>query len=100
MSGNVSRLKAAKNAIAQLLNQLKGERIAVIIFANEAFTQLPLTMDYGAAKLFVPDIETDMISDQGTNIGSAFDEALTQFKDEESGRAILVITDGEDHERQ
>ena len=100
MSGNVSRLKAAKNAIAQLLNQLKGERIAVIIFANEAFTQLPLTMDYGAAKLFVPDVETDMISDQGTNIGSAFDEALTQFKDEESGRAILVITDGEDHERQ
>jgi Ca-activated chloride channel family protein len=57
-------------------------------------------MDYGAAKLFVPDIETDMISDQGTNIGSALDEALTQFKDEESGRAILVITDGEDHERK
>lgn len=100
MSGNESRLKAAKNAIAQLLNQLKGERVSVIIFANEAFTQLPLTMDYGAAKLFVPDIETDMISDQGTNIGAAFSEALTQFKDEESGRAILVITDGEDHERR
>lgn len=99
MSGKTSRLKAAKNAIIQLLNQLKGERVSVIIFANDAFTQLPLTMDYGAAKLFVPDIETSMISDQGTNIGIALQEAQNQFKDEESGRAILVITDGEDHEQ-
>jgi Ca-activated chloride channel homolog len=99
MSGKVSRLKAGKNAIIQLLNQLKGERIAVIIFANDAFTQLPLTMDYGAAKLFIPDVESSMISDQGTNIGNALKEAQEQFKDEESGRAILVITDGEDHEQ-
>lgn len=99
MSGKNSRLKSAKNAIVQLLNQLKGERIAVIIFANDAFTQLPLTMDYGAAKLFIPDVESSMISDQGTNIGNALLEAQEQFKDEESGRAILVITDGEDHEQ-
>lgn len=99
MGGNQSsRLTAAKHAIGELLNQLKGERIAVIIFANDAYTQLPLTMDYGAAKLFVPDIETSMISDQGTNIGRALEVAQEQFKDTESGKAILVITDGEDHE--
>lgn len=99
MGGNQSsRLTAAKQSIGELLNQLKGERIAVVVFANNAYTQLPLTMDYGAAKLFVPDIETSMISDQGTNIGRALEVAQEQFKDTESGKAILVITDGEDHE--
>lgn len=99
MGGNQSsRLTAAKQAIGELLNQLKGERIAVVVFANDAYTQLPLTMDYGAAKLFVPDIETSMITDQGTNIGRALEVAQDQFKDTESGKAILVITDGEDHE--
>ena len=93
-----SRLTAAKQAIGELLNQLKGERIAVVVFANDAYTQLPLTMDYGAAKLFVPDIETSMITDQGTNIGRALEVAQEQFKDTEAGRAVLVITDGEDHE--
>lgn len=97
-SGQTSRLTAAKQAIGELLNQLKGERIAVVVFANDAYTQLPLTMDYGAAKLFIPDIETSMISDQGTNVGRALEQAQEQFKDTESGKAILVITDGEDHE--
>lgn len=96
--GNASRLTAAKNAINELLNKMTGERIAVVIFANDAYVQLPLTMDYGAAKLFIPDIETSMISDQGTNIGKALEVAQTQFKDAESGQAILVVTDGEDHE--
>lgn len=99
MSGNKSRLYAAKQAISHLMNQMAGERIAVIVFANDAYTQLPLTLDYGAAKLFVPDIETSMITDQGTNIGRALEVAQEQFKDEESGRALLVITDGEDHEK-
>jgi Ca-activated chloride channel homolog len=99
MGGNqTSRLTAGKQAIGELLNQLRGERIAVVVFANNAYTQLPLTMDYGAAKLFIPDIETSMISDQGTNIGRALEVAQEQFKDTESGKAILVITDGEDHE--
>jgi Ca-activated chloride channel family protein len=100
MKNGVSRLTAAKATISELLNQLKGERIAVVVFANDAFVQLPLTMDYGAAKLFVPDIETSMLSDQGTNIGNALAVAQTQFKDTESGKAILVLTDGEDHEQK
>lgn len=94
-----SRLTAAKHALDELLNQMKGERISLITFANDAVTQLPLTLDYGAAKLFLPDIETNMISNQGTNIGQALKVAKQQFKDSEAGKAILVITDGEDHEK-
>jgi Ca-activated chloride channel family protein len=97
-SKEASRLDAAKNAITEITNNLSGERLSVVIFANDAYVQLPLTMDYGAAKLFVPDIETSMISDQGTNIGKALEIAQTQFKDSEAGQAILIITDGEDHE--
>lgn len=99
MSAGQSRLEAAKNAISELANGLHGERISVIIFANSAFTQLPLTADIGAVKIFVPEISTNLISDQGTNVGSAFELALKQFKDEEAGRNVLVITDGEDHQK-
>lgn len=94
-----SRLTVAKRGIIQLLNNLKGERVSVVIFANEAYTQLPLTMDYGAAKLFVQEIETDLITNQGTNIGAALEMAKIQFIDSESGHAVLVVTDGEDHEQ-
>ncbi len=97
---NTSRLTVAKRGLIQLLNNLKGERISVVIFANEAYTQLPLTMDYGAAKMFIQEIETSMISDQGTNVGAALEVAQEQFRDGESGHAIVVITDGEDHEQQ
>ncbi len=100
MSAETTRLTAAKNAIGALINQLKGERISVIIFANDAYVQLPLTLDVGAAKLFVPDIETSMISDQGTNIGRALEVAQTQFKEEDANRGIVIITDGEDHEKK
>lgn len=100
MSAQTTRLTAAKNAIGALVNQLKGERISVIIFANDAYVQLPLTLDIGAAKLFVPDIETSMISDQGTNIGRALEVAQTQFKEEDANRGIVIITDGEDHEKK
>lgn len=100
IDGNTSRLTAAKRGMIQLMNSLKGERISVVIFANEAFTQLPLTMDYGAAKMFIQEIETSMIADQGTNIGAALKVAQKQFIDGQSGHAIVVITDGEDHEAQ
>jgi Ca-activated chloride channel homolog len=99
MEEGTTRLTVAKRGIIQLLNSLKGERISVVIFANEAYTQLPLTMDYEAAKLFLQDIETDMIQNQGTNIGAALETAQQQFIDSESGHAVLVITDGEDHEQ-
>jgi Ca-activated chloride channel family protein len=98
MSGGTTRLEAAKNTIGELVNGLKGERLGIIVFANSAFTQLPLTNDIGAAKIFIPDISSNLVPDQGTNIGAAYEMALKQFKDEDAGRHILVITDGEDHE--
>lgn len=100
MTNDASRLEASKNAIGELVNGLKGERVAIIAFANSALTQLPLTADIGAAKIFVPDISSNLIPDQGTNIGAAFELALNQFKDEDAGRHVLVITDGEDHEKE
>jgi Ca-activated chloride channel homolog len=96
---NTTRLDVAKRAMTQVLNTLKGERIAIVVFANEAYTQLPLTMDYGAAKMFIQEIETSMITAQGTNIGAALEAASGQFADGQSGHAIMVITDGEDHEQ-
>jgi len=98
MSGGATRLQAAKNTIGELVNGLQGERIGIIVFANSAFTQLPLTTDIGAAKIFVPDISSNLVLDQGTNIGAAYELAVDQFKDEDAGRHLLVITDGEDHE--
>ena len=76
---NTSRLEVAKRGLSQLVNQLKGERIGMCVFAGTAFVQLPLTNDYHAAKLFTQEIETDMISAQGTNISSALTNSL-QFK--------------------
>jgi Ca-activated chloride channel family protein len=99
MDATSSRLTVAKRGVIQLLNSLKGERVSVVIFANEAYTQLPLTMDYDAAKMFVQEIETEMVTNQGTNIGAALEMAQIQFMDSESGHAVLVITDGEDHEQ-
>ena len=97
--GKTARLSAAKHALEELINRLSGQRIGVVVFANEAFTQIPLTMDYSALKLFIPDIESNLISNQGTNIGSALAVAQKQFKDTEAGSAILVITDGENHQQ-
>ena len=95
---NTSRLEIAKRALSQLVNQLKGERIGMCVFAGTAFVQLPLTNDYHAAKLFVQEIETDMISAQGTNISSALTTANKMFTKLKTSKGILLVTDGEDHE--
>lgn len=98
ISEEKTRLDVTKRALNQLLNQIHGERIGLCIFANSAFVQLPVTRDYGAAKLFIGDIETDMISDQGTNIFAALETAEKMFSPERTAKSILVITDGENHE--
>jgi Ca-activated chloride channel family protein len=95
---NTSRLEVAKRGLSQLVNQLKGERIGMCVFAGTAFVQLPLTNDYHAAKLFVQEIETDMISAQGTNISSALTTANKMFTKLKTSKGILLVTDGEDHE--
>jgi Ca-activated chloride channel family protein len=94
-----NRLERSKNAIARLIDKLEGDRIGIIVFGGEAYVQLPITTDYSAAKLFLESINTDMIPTQGTDIGKAIKLAMESFgKDEGKNRAIVIITDGENHE--
>ncbi|MES2140438.1 MAG: VWA domain-containing protein [Bacteroidota bacterium] len=94
-----NRLEKAKQAISRLINKLEGDRIGIIVFGGEAYVQLPITTDYSAAKLFLESINTDMIPTQGTAIGTAIDLAIESFgKDEGKNKAIVIITDGENHE--
>lgn len=95
-----SRLERSKQAISKLIDNLQGDRIGLIVFAGEAYTQLPITTDYGAAKLFLNSINTDMVPTQGTAIGAAIDLAAESFGDsiKQHNSAIIVITDGENHE--
>lgn len=95
---NISRLGIAKRAMVQLMNNLHGEKLGVVVFAGDAYAQLPLTMDYDAAKMFVGEIETAMISNQGTNIASALQVAQKMFTKTKASKAIILISDAEDHE--
>jgi Ca-activated chloride channel family protein len=100
ISKDASRLDITKRALNQLVNQLRGERIGICIFANSAFVQLPLTQDYGAAKLFLEEIETSMLSNQGTNIKAALETGIKMFSPERTAKGIILITDGENHEAE
>ncbi len=93
-----NRLKNAKQAINRLINKLQGDRIGIILFAGKAYIQLPLTTDYAAARMFVSTIETDLIDAQGTAIGEAINTAVAAFDQNEHNKAIIIISDGEDHE--
>ena len=94
-----NRLERSKQAIARLVDRLEGDRIGIIVFAGEAYVQLPITTDYGAAKLFLNYIDTDVIPTQGTAIGAAIELAVNSFsQDSKHNKAIVIITDGENHE--
>jgi Ca-activated chloride channel family protein len=94
-----NRLEKAKNAISQMVDKLHGDRIGIIVFAGSAYVQLPITTDYAAAKLFLSSINTDMLPTQGTAIGSAIELAVKSYGENNvSNKAIIVITDGENHE--
>jgi Ca-activated chloride channel family protein len=92
------RLSRAKQAISRLIDKLEGDRIGIIIFAGRAYTQLPITTDYAAAKLFLSSINTKIVPSQGTAIGDAISMAVGSFNDDKHNKAIIVITDGENHE--
>ena len=94
-----SRLERAKQSIAKLVDQMNNDKIGMVVFAGDAYTQLPITTDYVSAKVFLDAIHTDMIPIQGTAIGKAIDLASTSFSPEEkSKKAIVLITDGENFE--
>ena len=94
-----NRLERSKRAIYQLIEKLHNDRLGIIVFAGEAYVQLPITTDYSSAKLFLETIGTDIVPTQGTSIGSAINLAMESF-DFENGtsKSIIVITDGESHE--
>jgi len=94
-----NRLERAKIAIEKMINQLAGDRLGIIVFAGQAYVQLPITTDYSAAKLFLESINTKIIPTQGTNIAEAINLAIESFgKDEGKNKAIVIITDGENNE--
>ena len=94
-----NRLARAKNSISKIINSLGSDRIGVVVFAGDAFMQLPLTNDHSAANLFIESINTDILPVQGTNIAAALELAEKSFPEESpTNKAIVVITDGEEHD--
>lgn len=98
-ANGISRLDRAKYILTRLIDRLDNDRVGLIIFAGTAITQLPITTDFVSAKLYINDLSPDLINSQGTAIGSAISMALNSFTpDPNVGKAIIIITDGEDHE--
>jgi Ca-activated chloride channel family protein len=93
------RLERSRQAILRLLDQLENDRIGLIVFAGDAYTQVPITTDYDGARMFLNNINTDIVSRQGTAIDKAIRLASNSFtQDAEANKAIIIISDGENHE--
>ncbi len=94
-----NRLERSKQAISKLIDNMENDRIGLIVFAGDSYIQIPVTSDFSAAKMFLSSINTNIVSKQGTAIGSAIDLAMNSFTPEsEMEKALIVITDGENHE--
>ena len=94
-----TRLSKAKMLVSRLVEGFTDDKVGLIVFAGDAFTQLPITSEFLSAKMFLESISPSLISSQGTNIGEAIRLAVRSFTPQEKvGRAIIVITDGENHE--
>ncbi len=93
-----SRLERSKQAISRLLDKMDNDRVGLVIFAGKAYVQMPVTSDYAAAKLFLSGVNPGMVPTQGTAIGQAIDRSASCFAEGKQSRAIIVITDGENHE--
>ena len=94
-----NRLERSKNIISRLVDEFEDDKIGLIVFAGDAFIQLPITNDFISAKLFLESISPSLITRQGTNVKAAIDMATRSFTPREGvGKAIIIITDGENHE--
>ena len=98
LASNMNRLEVAKLAIRKLVRQLKGDRVGVVVFAGSAYDYIPITNDYEYIKLEMLSINPGMMSMQGTAIGAAIETAMSSFEKNKTNKAILVFTDGENHE--
>ena len=94
-----NRLEKSKRLVSKLMDSFTNDKVGMIVFAGQAFTQLPITSDYISAKMFLDAIDPSLIASQGTDIGGAINLATKSFTPkEEVGRAVIIITDGENHE--
>ena len=94
-----NRLEKSKNIISRLVDSFEDDKVGLIVFAGDAFIQLPITSDFISAKMFLESINPGLITRQGTNVKAAIDMATRSFTpNEEVGKAIIIITDGENHE--
>lgn len=95
----IARLDRAKYLLGNLIGKLSNDKVGLIVFAGEAYTQLPITTDFVSAKMYLDEINTEMVPTQGTAIGTAINMAINSFSPaEDVNKAIIVITDGENHE--
>ena len=94
-----NRLARAKNFISNFVDQLKNDRLALVVFAGHAYLQMPLSVDYSAAKLYLKTISTESVPTQGTSISEAIELANESFaQGDNKSKALIIISDGEDHE--
>ncbi len=93
-----SRLQKSKMLVENLIDHFSSDKIGLIVFAGDAFVQLPITSDYVSAKMFLQNIDPSLIQSQGTDIAQALNLGMNSFTQSKVGKAIVVITDGEDHE--
>lgn len=100
-----NRLEMAKRFVSRLIDKMENDRVGIIVFAGHAYLQMPLTIDYAAAKMFLNTVSTNIVPTQGTAISDAISLAMESFPQAENistfsgkNKAIVVITDGEDHE--
>ena len=96
-----NRLEKSKRLVSAIINKLASDRVGIIAYAAQAVPQLPITTDYGAAKMFLQGLNTNMLSSQGTAIDAALDLSATFFDDAaQTNKVVFLITDGEDHSEE
>jgi len=95
-----SRLEKAKRLVSKIVDNLVSDRIGIIAYAGEAYPLLPITTDYAAAKIFLQNMNTDLVSSQGTAIDDAIDLATTYFDEDDTNKILVILSDGEDHSQK
>lgn|SRR5690554_1567875 len=98
VQGGETRLTAAKRAMNQIINQSQVSRVGIVIFAGSAYPQMPLSSDLEMAKMYISELNTNLISNQGTNLALALTRASDFFSNDRSKKVLMLVTDGEDHE--
>lgn len=94
-----NRLEKSKQVVSQIINTLGADRVGIVAYAGSAFPVLPITTDYSAAKMFLQQMNTDMLSSQGTAISEAILLSSTYFDDINTNKLLVLLSDGEDHEQ-